>query len=99
MGHSQADKAKTHKRIVAINSKRFREDGLAGVGIAELMKEAGLTVGRFYKHFTSRDALVAEAEREAALAVERAIYVDLFPVVPKTGNRNNRAVVNQGRKL
>lgn len=44
-----------HKRIVAIASKRFREDGLAGVGVAELMKEAGLTVGGFYKHFKSRD--------------------------------------------
>ena len=61
MGHSKADKAKTHKRIVAIASKMFREHGLAGVGIAKLMKEAGLTVGGFYKHFTSRDALVAEA--------------------------------------
>jgi TetR/AcrR family transcriptional repressor of nem operon len=38
-------KAKTHKRIVAIASKRFREDALAGIGIADLMKEAGLTVG------------------------------------------------------
>ena len=59
--HSKAEKAKTHKRIVAIASKRFREEGLAGIGIAELMKEAGLTVGGFYKHFKSRDALVAEA--------------------------------------
>jgi TetR/AcrR family transcriptional regulator, transcriptional repressor for nem operon len=61
MGHSKAEKAKTHKRIVAIASKRFREEGLAGVGIAELMREAGLTVGGFYKHFKSRDTLVAEA--------------------------------------
>jgi TetR/AcrR family transcriptional repressor of nem operon len=61
MRHSKAEKAKTHKRIVAIASKRFREDGLAGVGIAELMKEAGLTVGGFYKHFKSRNALVVEA--------------------------------------
>jgi TetR/AcrR family transcriptional repressor of nem operon len=61
MGHSKVDKAKTHKRIVAIASKRFREKGLAGVGIADLMKEAGLTVGGFYKHFNSRDDLVAEA--------------------------------------
>jgi TetR/AcrR family transcriptional repressor of nem operon len=61
MGHSKAEKAKTHKRIIAIASKKFREKGLAGVGIAELMKEAGLTVGGFYKHFKSRDALVAEA--------------------------------------
>jgi TetR/AcrR family transcriptional regulator, transcriptional repressor for nem operon len=61
MGYSKAQKARTHKRIVAIASKRFREKGLAGSGIAELMKEAGLTVGGFYKHFDSRDALVAEA--------------------------------------
>jgi TetR/AcrR family transcriptional repressor of nem operon len=61
MGYSQAQKEKTHKRIVAIASKRFREKGLAGFGIAELMKEAGLTVGGFYKHFDSRDDLVTEA--------------------------------------
>jgi TetR/AcrR family transcriptional repressor of nem operon len=61
MGYSRADKAKTHKRIVAIASNRVREDGLAGVGIADLMKEAGLTVGGFYKHFNSRSDLVAEA--------------------------------------
>jgi TetR/AcrR family transcriptional repressor of nem operon len=61
MGYSKAQKEETHKRIVAIASKRFREKGLAGFGIAELMKEAGLTVGGFYKHFDSRDELVAEA--------------------------------------
>jgi TetR/AcrR family transcriptional repressor of nem operon len=61
MGHCKVKKAKTHKHIVAIASKRFREKGLTGVGIAELMKQAGLTVGGFYKHFESRDDLVAEA--------------------------------------
>ncbi len=61
MGHSRADKERTHKRIVAIAAKRFREQGLEGIGIADVMKEAGLTVGGFYKHFGSRDALVAEA--------------------------------------
>jgi TetR/AcrR family transcriptional regulator, transcriptional repressor for nem operon len=61
MGYSKVQKKKTHKRIVTIASKRFREKGLAGFGIAELMKEAGLTVGGFYKHFDSRDELVAEA--------------------------------------
>jgi len=61
MRHSKAEKARTHKRIVAIASKRFREKGLAGIGIAQLMKQAGLTVGGFYKHFNSRDDLVAEA--------------------------------------
>jgi TetR/AcrR family transcriptional repressor of nem operon len=61
MRRSKTEKEKTHERIVAIASKRFREEGLAGIGIANLMKEAGLTVGGFYKHFNSRDALVAEA--------------------------------------
>jgi TetR/AcrR family transcriptional repressor of nem operon len=61
MGHSRAEKAKTHERIVTLASKRFRENGLTGIGIGELMKEAGLTVGGFYKHFGSRDDLVAEA--------------------------------------
>ena len=65
MGYSQAQKEETHKRIVAIASRRFREKGLAGFGIADLMKEAGLTVGGFYKHFESRDELVAEAVSDA----------------------------------
>ena len=43
MGRSKAEKAKTHKRIVSIASKRLREEGFAGPGIAELMKETGLT--------------------------------------------------------
>ena len=61
MRHSKTEKENTHKRIVAVAAKKFREEGLAGIGIADLMKEAGLTVGGFYKHFKSRDALVAEA--------------------------------------
>ena len=61
MRHSKTEKAKTHERIVTVASKKFREEGLAGIGIADLMKEAGLTVGGFYKHFKSRNALVAEA--------------------------------------
>jgi TetR/AcrR family transcriptional regulator, transcriptional repressor for nem operon len=65
MGHSQIEKRKNHERIVRTASKRLREKGLEGVGIADLMKEVGLTVGGFYKHFDSRDDLVAEALRSA----------------------------------
>ena len=65
MGHSQTQKTKNHQRIVRTAAKRFREKGLAGVGIADLMKEVGLTVGGFYKHFDSRDELVVEALRSA----------------------------------
>jgi hypothetical protein len=42
-------------------SKRFRERGLTGIGIADLMKEAGVTVGGFYKHVGSHSELVAQA--------------------------------------
>ena len=73
MGYSKAQKKRTHKRIVSIASRRFREKGLAGFGIAELMKEAGLTVGGFYKHFDSRDDLVAEAVTSAFGGWERRL--------------------------
>src|SRR6266446_2961456 len=75
MGYSKAQKTRTHKRIVSIASKRFREKGLAGFGIAELMKEAGLTVGGFYKHFGSRDDLVAEAVNSAFGGWQRRVDV------------------------
>ena len=61
MGHSQAQKIATRQRIVEVAAKRLRERGIDGVSIADLMKEAGLTVGGFYKHFASRDELVREA--------------------------------------
>src|SRR5579859_4526657 len=61
MGHSRTDKQTTHERIVKVASKRFRERGLDGIGVADVMKEAGVTVGGFYKHFGSRDELVVEA--------------------------------------
>jgi TetR/AcrR family transcriptional regulator, transcriptional repressor for nem operon len=66
MGHSQDQKIKTHARIVRAAAKRFREKGLEGVAIADLMKELDLTVGGFYKHFDSRDHLVVESLRTAS---------------------------------
>ena len=67
MGSSRADKAASHERIVKAAAARIRRDGVEGVGVADLMREAGLTHGGFYRHFDSRDDLVAEAV-EAALA-------------------------------
>lgn len=79
MGHSQADKAKSHDRIVHIAAARFREAGIEGVGVADLMSDAGLTHGGFYRHFASREELVAEAVEcalnESAQAVEAAANV------------------------
>ena len=61
MRYSPEHKAETHARIVRKASVRLREKGAHGVGVADLMKEAGLTHGGFYAHFESREALVVEA--------------------------------------
>lgn len=61
MRYSKEHKLETHARIVKKASVRLREKGARGVGVADLMKEAGLTHGGFYAHFDSRDALVVEA--------------------------------------
>jgi TetR/AcrR family transcriptional regulator, transcriptional repressor for nem operon len=73
MGYSQEDKAKHHERIVEIAAARIRESGTAAPGVAEIMGAAGLTHGGFYKHFDSRDDLVAEAVDRAFADGARAI--------------------------
>ncbi len=65
MGTSQAAKAATHDRILDIAAARIRRDGIDGLTVAELMKEAGLTHGGFYRHFDSQEHLIAEAAQRA----------------------------------
>lgn len=65
MRQSREDKGKTHERIVDLASARIREQGLDGPGVAEIMQAAGLTHGGFYRHFGSRDDLIAEAAEHA----------------------------------
>jgi AcrR family transcriptional regulator len=70
-------KEETHERIVDAAARALRRHGYAGVGVADVMKEAGLTHGGFYAHFDSRDALLVEAleraGRESAEAATRAV--------------------------
>ena len=54
-------KALTHERILDTAARAIRRAGFQGVGVADIMKEAGLTHGGFYAHFASRDALLVEA--------------------------------------
>ena len=54
-------KETTHKRIVETAARAIRRSGYDGTGVADIMKEAGLTHGGFYAHFSSRDAMLAEA--------------------------------------
>ena len=69
MRYSREHKLETHARIVKKASVRLREKGAHGIGVADLMKEAGLTHGGFYAHFDSREALMIEA---FAYAMERS---------------------------
>ena len=55
----------THDRIVDTAARVLRETGFHGVGVADIMKRAGLTHGGFYAHFPSREALLAEALERA----------------------------------
>lgn len=73
MRRSKQAKQETHARIVEAATRRFRADGIAGTGIAEVMGEAGLTHGGFYAHFENKDALVAEACAEGLARARRRL--------------------------
>ena len=67
----------THDRIVEVAARTLRRNGYAGVGVADVMKQAGLTHGGFYAHFESRDTLIAEAieraGRDSAATIGRRV--------------------------
>lgn len=60
-----AAKDATHQRIVTVAARAIRRSGYDGTGVADIMKEAGLTHGAFYSHFASREAMLAEAAGKA----------------------------------
>jgi TetR/AcrR family transcriptional repressor of nem operon len=69
-------KETTHERIVEVAARAIRRCGYAGVTVADVMKEAGLTHGGFYAHFPSREAMLAEAaDRAGAESVALAANV------------------------
>src|SRR6218665_3292348 len=62
---SREQMAENRERILAVAARRFREHGFAGISVADVMNEAGLTHGGFYGHFASKEELMAEACRRA----------------------------------
>src|SRR5690349_21965901 len=62
---SREQAAQNRERIVEIAAQLFRERGFEGIGVADLMNEAGLTHGGFYGHFSSKEDLIAEASARA----------------------------------
>jgi len=61
MKKTKAETAATRQRIVEIASKTFKTNGIHATGVSEIMAAAGLTHGGFYRHFESKEQLVAEA--------------------------------------
>jgi TetR/AcrR family transcriptional regulator, transcriptional repressor for nem operon len=69
-------KEATHERIVETAARAIRRSGYGGAGVADIMKEAGLTHGGFYAHFESREGMLAEAaDRAGADTVARMTRV------------------------
>jgi TetR/AcrR family transcriptional repressor of nem operon len=65
MRYSDSHKEETRKKVVRAAAAAVRAKGPDGVGVAEIMAEAGLTHGGFYAHFPNKEALVAAAIEEA----------------------------------
>lgn len=74
-------KEATHERIVNAAARAIRRSGYNGSGVADIMKEAGLTHGGFYAHFESRDGMLAEAADRAG-AETVAVLADAAAAAP-----------------
>ncbi|MFT3773077.1 MAG: TetR/AcrR family transcriptional regulator [Minicystis sp.] len=74
MRYTEEHKAEVRARIVGQAARALRASGLAGVAIPALMKRAGLTHGGFYRHFESRDELLAEALAAASDETESKLF-------------------------
>ncbi|WP_417583289.1 TetR/AcrR family transcriptional regulator [Nitrincola sp.] len=66
MRTSREESTRNREKIIGAAGKLFRERGLDGVSVAEIMATAGLTHGGFYRHFPSKEALAAEACAQVA---------------------------------
>ena len=85
MRKSKQEAARTRERIVEAAALEFRRNGIAGTGLADLMAAAGLTHGGFYRHFASKDQLVAEACAAAMEAGAKTSAAVLSPHRKRNG--------------
>lgn len=70
-------KERTHASILASASRLVRERGIGAARVADVMRGAGLTVGGFYAHFTSKEALVDEVFRSAAAGARARFFAGI----------------------
>ncbi len=90
MRKSKQEAAETRQRIISAAAVEFRRNGISHTGLSDLMAAAGLTHGGFYRHFESKDQIVAEACRSAVRSM-----VDTFAAAAagKSARRRLRAAV------
>src|SRR4051812_4626413 len=62
---SRIQAEKNRQTVIDVAGRLFREHGFDGIGLKDLMESAGLTQGAFYKQFTSKDDLAAQASKRA----------------------------------
>lgn len=81
---SRAQVAANRERIIAAAARMFRERGFDGIGVAEIMRSAGLTHGGFYGHFDSKEELMALSVRRAVddMLAEWRVRIDATPADP-----------------
>lgn len=87
MPQAPTKKELSHARIVDVASRAIRRAGYRGVGVADIMKEAGLTHGGFYAHFASRDAMLVEATAHAGQCNLAALSQGMERRLRKGGTR------------
>src|SRR5438874_2560756 len=83
MRYEPEHKGQTRERIVRNAARKLRAEGLNGPGVASVMKASGLTVGGFYKHFRSKDELLADAIAQGFSELSQKVYSSLQDVPPQ----------------
>lgn len=68
---SRTQATENRENVITVASRLFREHGFDGIGLKDLMEKAGLTQGAFYKQFSSKDDLAAQASRRAFESVSQ----------------------------
>lgn len=77
MSAKAEQRQRSHETILDSAARLLRERGIVGARVADVMKGAGLTVGGFYAHFDSKEALIDEALRRTASAWRERMMVGL----------------------
>jgi TetR/AcrR family transcriptional regulator, transcriptional repressor for nem operon len=90
MRKSKEESAQTRQRIVEAASAEFRRNGVGGTGLADFMAAAGLTHGGFYKHFESKEQVIAES---LALAAESMVKTIRRILLASPGDRGLHAAI------